>query len=320
MSREPYTDLGHGITCIDTGLFGEHLAACYLVQGNSAAALVDTGGNHGVPRVLAAIEAAGVRPEEVLYVMPTHVHLDHGSASGALLEHLPNAKVVVHPNGARHLRDPSRLWESAAAVYGEDTLLRDYGRMVPVPEERMIAAPDGFEVDLGGRRLLVLDTPGHARHHFSVWDEVSRGFFTGDTFGASYRHTDSAKGAFIMLSATPVQFEPEAWRETLARYASYGPRCMYLTHYGRVEEVERLTADLLADMDLYVEIALRHADAEDPFTPIKDALVEHTMARLRQHDSPMSEPEALSLLEMDMALNAQGLVAWLERTRRRKAV
>jgi glyoxylase-like metal-dependent hydrolase (beta-lactamase superfamily II) len=306
------TELPDGITCIDTGLFGTEMAACFLVQAGGKGALIECGGTNSAEGILEAVRQEGIVPEDVLYIMPTHVHLDHGGGAGALMQLLPNAQLVIHPRGKRHMQDPSKLWASAAEVYGEETLMKDYGRPVPVPEERMLVADDGFEIDLAGRRLLILDTPGHARHHYSVWDERSRGFFTGDTFGVSYRQTDNARGAFIMPTTTPVQFDPDAWHATLDRYLSFKPERMYLTHYSMVEEVPRLTEDLRRDIDEYASIAKLHREAEDRSRRIKKALVEHTLARLGSHGCVLTREQQHTLIDMDMDLNTQGLVVWLE--------
>ena len=111
--------------------------------------------------------------------------------------------------------------------------------------ERVVEAADGLVVDLAGRPLICLDTPGHARHHLSVWDARSRAFFTGDTFGLSYRDFDTERGAFIIASSTPVQFDPEAMRASIARMLAYQPEAMYLTHYSRVPATPRLAQQLL---------------------------------------------------------------------------
>jgi hypothetical protein len=126
------------------------------------------------------------------------------------MQQLPNARAVIHPRGVRHMVDPSALIAGATAVYGVDEVRASYGDLVPIPAERIVTANDGHRVDLAGRELLCIDTPGHARHHICIWDARSRAFFTGDTFGLSYREFDTDQGAFILPTSTPVQFEPEA--------------------------------------------------------------------------------------------------------------
>ena len=237
-------ELGHGITAIDTGYVRPFFDASHLVVENGRAAFVDVGTGHSVSGLLAALEAKGLPPGAVDYVIVTHVHLDHAGGAGEMMRRLPQARLVVHPRGARHMVDPSKLWAGASAVFGEEFVLRSYGAPVPVDPSRIVEAKDGFTLELGGRPLRFLDTPGHARHHFCVWDESSRSMFTGDTFGLSYRELASARGAFILPTTTPVQFEPEALLASIDRLVAHAPAAMLLTHYSRVVEVERMADDL----------------------------------------------------------------------------
>ena len=300
------------VTCIDTGLFGPRVVSAYLVEGGGEYAIIETGATKTVPRIMEVLAQLDVPADAIRYVIPTHVHLDHAGGAGELLRRCENATLIVHPRGARHMIDPSKLWAGAAAVYGEAELIGKYGRPVPVDESRMVVAEDGFALDLGGRRLLFIDTPGHARHHFSVWDDTSRGFFTGDTFGVSYRQTDSDRGAFIMPTTTPVQFDPDAWHGTLDRYASFNPERMFLTHYAMVEDVQRLGAELRKGLDFYSVTARECAQLGDRFEAIKLRLVDYTLAGLADHGCGLSDADMREAIEMDMELNAQGLEVWLD--------
>src|SRR5579885_1628051 len=191
----------HGITAVDTDYIRPGLAAAHIiVHGWSAgaderrAAFVDVGTNHAVPRLLAALAALDIAREAVEYVFLTHVHLDHAGGAGALVRELPSARAVVHPRGAPHLADPAKLIRASMAVYGEATYRELYGDVVAIPQERMHVMRDGERVDLGGRELLLLDTPGHALHHYGIVDVGFANIFTGDTFGLSYRELDTAAG------------------------------------------------------------------------------------------------------------------------------
>jgi glyoxylase-like metal-dependent hydrolase (beta-lactamase superfamily II) len=306
------TTLPAGITCIDTGLFRPRLAAAYLLQHQGKAAIIETGVTNTVPRVMNALSNKGVAPEDVLFVIPTHVHLDHAGGAGALMQKFPNARLIVHPRGARHMIDPSKLWAGSVDVYGEDMLERAYGRPVPVEETRVTMADDGFELDMAGRMFKFIDTPGHARHHFSIYDEMSRGFFSGDTFGMSYRETDSALGAFMLPTTTPVQFDPEAWHHSLDRYLTFKPERMYLTHFSMVEGIPALAAALHRALDDYVAMARRFAQDEKRSQKLRAALLQYTLEGLRAHQCPLPEPTLRGLLDMDMNLNTQGLGIWLD--------
>ena len=307
------TELEHNITCIDTGYIRPQLAACYLIEQDGSAGIIETGTAHALQTILGVLEYKNIPIENVHYVMPTHVHLDHAGGAGHLIKALPNARLVIHPRGARHMLDPSRLWAGALAVYGEAAMHRMYGELLPVAEERMLIAEDECTVTLNGRKLLFLDTPGHARHHYSIYDEKSRGFFTGDTFGIAYRELRSAQGRLIMPTTSPVQFDPSAWQQTLARYLSYKPQRMYLTHYGMVEGVAGLAEELRRDIAHYVRIAKKYASAEQRYELIKTAITEFTLAKVKAINCPMPLPACKGMLEMDIDLNTQGLEVWLDK-------
>lgn len=303
----------HGIHAVDTGFHRPRFDASHLVIEDGRAAFVDAGVNRSVPRLLAALAAVGLAVEAVDWLILTHVHLDHAGGAGALLRELPNARLVVHPRGARHMADPSALVAGASAVYGADSVRETYGELLPVPASRIDEAPDGHVVHLAGRPLICLDTPGHARHHLCVWDARSRAFFTGDTFGLSYRELDSTRGAFIVPTTTPVQFDPVALKASVARLLAHAPQAMFLTHYSRVGDVTSLADDLLARVDAMVAIARRHAGAADRHARLVADFGAFYVEQARTHGSALTPQAVLDVLAMDIELNAQGLEVWLDR-------
>jgi glyoxylase-like metal-dependent hydrolase (beta-lactamase superfamily II) len=306
----------HGIHTIDTAFQRDHFDAAYLIVENGRGAFVDCGTNHSVPNLLAALSSAGLRPDDVDWLLVTHVHLDHAGGAGALMAELPNARLVVHPRGARHMIDPSKLIAGATAVYGEAEMQRSYGEIQPVPESRVVVAEDGHAIDFQGRELVCIDTPGHARHHYCVWDARSRGWFTGDTFGLSYRELDSAKGPFVLPTSSPVQFEPEELKASIARLLARDPQWMYLTHYGRVGDVARLAHDLYAQIDTMVAIARDCDGRPDRHRCLVEALSELYLGRARVQGCPLDDAGVEKVLGMDIELNAQGLASWLDRDKR----
>ena len=191
-----------------------------------------------------------------------------------------------------------------------------YGELLPVPVERVTEAPDGFHLELAGRPLLFLDTPGHARHHACVWDEASRGVFSGDTFGLSYRELASDRGAFILPTTTPVQFEPEPLKTSIDRLVGLGPKAMYLTHYSRVGDVERLAATLRRQVDELVALALAEHGKAGRGARLRSGVRELFLGWAREHGTPLSAASVAELLALDVELNAQGLEVWLDRGRR----
>jgi len=307
--------LPQGIFAVDTGFHRDAFDAAYLMVHEGRAAFIDTGTNHAVPRLLAALEALGIERAAVDWVIPSHVHLDHAGGAGALMRELPTARMLIHPRGARHMSDPSALYQGALAIYGQAEMDRSYGVPVPVDPARIDASHDGMTVQLAGRSLLLLDTPGHARHHHCVWDAVTRGWFTGDCFGLSYREFDTARGPWIMPTSTPVQFEPEVLKATIARLLSYRPACMYLTHFGRVVDVDRLGESLLAQIDEMVALGLRLRDAPDRHEALKSALLEISVRRAAEHGCTIDRQALAELLALDLQLNAQGMAIWLDRDR-----
>jgi glyoxylase-like metal-dependent hydrolase (beta-lactamase superfamily II) len=299
----------------DTGYERPGCAAAYLVRGSSGAAFVETGTGNSVHEVLGLLAAARSRAEDVTHVIVTHVHLDHAGGAGLLMQHLPRAKLVVHPRGARHMIDPSKLIAGAAVVYGgAENLARSMGKIVPIPAERVIEAGDGHVVDLGDRKLTTWDAPGHAAHHFVVLDDRTRGIFTGDTFGLCYREFDDARGgAFIFPTTTPVQFDPPALRASIRRMLDWKPERIYFTHFSAVTgaaELQRLGADLLRLVDDHVTIAEANRSAPDPHEAMKAGLAQLLMSELQRQGCTVPREQALAIFDADLELNAQGLHVW----------
>ena len=305
--------LAHGIQVVDTGFHRPLFDAAYLIVERGRAAFVDTGTNHSVPRLLAALAAAGLDVDAVDYVIPTHVHLDHAGGVGLLMQHLPGARLVVHPRGARHLAGPAHLIRSATSVYGAAEIERSYGTLVPVDPARMVTTRDGMTIELAGRPLHFLHTPGHAMHHHCLWDPASRGIFTGDTFGLSYRDFDTASGPWIMPTTTPVQFQPEALRRSIERLVALDPDWIYVTHYGRVGEVPRLATLLLGQLEEMVAFARTTSRGPDRHAALMRGLEAIHLRSLRAHGVTLSEERIRELLALDLELNAQGIAIWLDR-------
>jgi glyoxylase-like metal-dependent hydrolase (beta-lactamase superfamily II) len=305
----------HGIHTIDTAFQRDHFDAAYLIVEEGRGAFIDCGTNHSVPHLLAALSQAGLTPEDVDFLIVTHVHLDHAGGAGLLMQQLPNATLVAHPRAAPHLIDPAKLIAGATAVYGEEEIERSYGAIQPVPEARVRVVGDSETVMLGGRPLLCIDTPGHARHHHCIWDERSRSWFTGDTFGLSYRELDGPNGAFILPTTTPVQFEPVALKASIARMVAHAPEGMYLTHYGRVDDVPRLAQALYEQIDAMVAIADSCDGRADRHRCLTAGLTALYLERAHTMQVPLADEDVARLLAMDIELNAQGLGVWLDRGR-----
>jgi glyoxylase-like metal-dependent hydrolase (beta-lactamase superfamily II) len=201
-------------------------------------------------------------------------------------------------------------------------MARSYGQVTPVPAHRVRASSDGQVLDWAGRGLVLIDTPGHARHHHCVWDPLTQGWFTGDTFGLSYREFDTAAGAWIVPTSTPVQFEPDLLRASIERLLERAPRCMYLTHYGcvggngDVPRLGRLLLGLLAEMVALGESQRGTRDAVARHEALKRGQLDIFTRSLRAHGVGISEAGIAELLAIDLELNAQGMAVWLDRPAR----
>lgn len=307
----------HGITAVDTDYVRPRLDASHVIVRDGRAAFVDTGTTHSVPRLLTALETLGVDRADVDYVFLTHVHLDHAGGAGELMHQLPNAKAMVHFRGAAHLVDPAKLIAGTQAVYGEAEFRRLYGKIPPIPAERIQEVADGSRLRLGGSELLFIHTPGHALHHYCIVDEESSSIFTGDTFGLSYRVFDTAKGAFIFPATTPVHFDPAQAHASLDRIMGFGPEAVFLTHYSRVTDLPRLAEDMHEGIDAHVRIAESLKDAgEARLEKMKQKLRAYLVQRVREHGCTLDQNTVDTWLEMDVDLNAKGLNVWLDRVKR----
>jgi glyoxylase-like metal-dependent hydrolase (beta-lactamase superfamily II) len=308
------TDYNDGISAIDAEYCRPGLAAIHLIVEGGVAALVDTGTSFSVSGVMDALHKKNIGPRDVAYIFVTHIHLDHAGGAGEFMHHFPTAKLVVHPRGARHMANPARLVESAMTVYGETEFSRLYGVIRPVDANRIIEAPDGFVLGLNGRPLLFLDTPGHARHHYCIFDQRSRSFFTGDTFGLSYREFDVDGMEFVFPTTTPVQFDPIAAHASIERIMSYDPSHAFLTHYGRIGHLPRHAEEMHDLIDAHVTIARKLREIPDRLPALVEELGELLLQRIIAHGCKLPEEEIRELLNLDVKLNAQGLEYWLDQT------
>lgn len=314
--RAQITQLNDGILAIDTEYSRPLQDASHLIIESGRAAFVDTGNNNSVPLLIDALQQKNLDVADVDFVFLTHIHLDHAGGAGLLMQALPNARCVVHPRGAAHMIDPTRLIAGTEAVYGVAETRQLYGDIQPIAESRCDIANDEQWFDLNGRALQALHTEGHALHHYSLNDPASRGVFTGDSFGVSYRELDTAAGECIFPTSTPTHFDPDAAHVSVDRIMGCNPEQLYLTHYSRVRNLDRLAADMHTGIDAYVEMALENKDADDMQAAIQFAMAEYLKSRARAHGYRGSDDALQSILEIDIVLNAKGLVSWLQRLKK----
>jgi hydroxyacylglutathione hydrolase len=306
-------DYGDGIYAVDSVYDRRMQTAIHLLVERGRAAVIDTGTAHAVPHVLAALESLGVTADQVDYVILTHVHLDHAGAAGQLMARFPNAQLTVHPRGARHMKDPSRLMGATAAIYGEEETRRVYGEVLPVAADRVIETGEGATLRLAGRELLCLDAPGHARHHVVLRDSRTGHFFAGDTFGLSYRELDRDGRQFSFPTTSPSQFDPPALHRSIDRMLSHGPSALYVTHFGRLTNLTALGADLHRLIDAHAELGMRHRGAgPERKRLLIEGVTSLVLAERERQDWRLPREKVLEIFALDIELNAQGVESWLD--------
>ncbi len=232
------------------------------------------------------------------------MHLDHAGAAGLYLQEFPAATLLVHPRGARHLTDPDRLVASSIKVYGEETFAALYGEIIPAPVARTRVLEDGETFTIGQRTLGAMHTRGHAEHHLCLWDEQTRGWFTGDMFGISYAGLRFEAGSFVLPATTPTQFDPQAYMASVHALAARNPAMMYLTHFSalpfRAEQV-----DMLCDQLQHYTVL--GSQAGQDLAALQEAVIRRAEQHLQRLGSAPAARAAAQSLVMDAKLNAQGI-------------
>lgn len=272
--------------------------------------LVETSASPSVPYILEGLRVLGIRPEEIQHIVLTHIHLDHAGGAGLLLTSCPQAKVVVHPKGAKHLINPERLINGARRVYGEqfDKL---FDPILPVPEHKIVVKTDGDTLRIGGNRVLqFMDTPGHAYHHLSIYDPLSKGIFTGDTIGIYY-HQLAAEGTPLYLPATsPTQFNPTAMLASLERIQACNVERIYFGHFGMSEDVEEVYNQMRFWLPVYLRTAEQAVAGGGDYTAIRSSLYREIEGYLLNKQIQPDHPVYMHI-KADLAVFAMGLYHYL---------
>ena len=251
-----YKNLGGGIYEIETHYMDRrHFACCYLLKYKGDLIVIETSTNYAVTFILRTLEALGLSRNQVKYVVVTHVHLDHAGGAGELMRCLPEAELVIHPRGAAHMINPEKLTLSVKQIYGEEKYKKFYGEIIPVPENRVRPVRDSDVLDLGDRKLIVYETPGHAKHHIIIFDKNTRTVFSGDAFGISYPRFTYESFRLIFPSTSPTQFDPEVSIETYDKIMNLNPSRILLTHYGAFSDVQNAYQQLNDWIKFSVKIA-----------------------------------------------------------------
>jgi len=301
--------IASGVSVIDSGYFSNDFAAIYIIKQNNKVAIIETGTTFSVSNVKKALENDSLSFLDVAYIIPTHVHLDHAGGAGELMKQCPNATLIVHPRGARHLIDPTKLIAGSMAVYGEKEFKMLYGKIIPIDANRVIEADDSFVLDFDGRELKFIDTPGHARHHFCIWDKQTESMFTGDTFGISYRDLDQNDQIYIFPSTSPVQFDPEELIKSIHKIMQYKPKRVCLTHFAAIRPTQKVVEQLISGIHFVSNLAKKYATEADAEKVIQDKMMNYFLEGVEKigvKDLDFCRER----LELDVKINTQGLIYW----------
>ncbi|RHX83347.1 MBL fold metallo-hydrolase [Leptospira stimsonii] len=315
--KEPFP----GLFTIDCDYISPGVACAYLVVEGNEAAFVENNTNHAVPILLKELENVGRKPEDVKYIIVTHVHLDHAGGTGLLAKHCPNATILAHPKAAKHLISPERLIQSSIQVYGEENFKKLYGEIVPVPPERVKSPEDGEEIRWGKRRFKFFYTRGHANHHFCIYDSLSNGIFTGDSFGLGYREFAVGKNPILYPSTTPTDFDSEEAMNTVDTILATGADKAYLTHFGVWKDLPsgaRQMKQGLHAMQNILSSGERSGLEGEPLLEFCTGRIRSYLEReISTQGIALGEREEM-LLGFDSKINAQGLVFQIERKKRKQ--
>jgi len=305
-----------GIYTIETHyLQRDRFTGCYLLEDSGEAAIIEANTNHGVPGILAGLAEAGLKREQVKYVILTHIHLDHAGGAGELLRHLPNAQLLLHARGKRHLIDPEKLIDSVKLVYGEEKYRQYYGDILPVPKNRVLIGEDNQVITVGKRDISILEAPGHARHHIVLFDRQTGSLFSGDAFGIAYPRFAPGGKRFVFASTSPTQFEPETALATYEKISGLKPARILHTHYGANEQVDSAYRQLVDWVHFSMEIADRRYGQglreEELFSALRDDLYTRFAEKIHGPGAPLS-PEEREFLFLDADLNAKGIAHYIQ--------
>ena len=245
------TNVAPGIKMLDQTVAWPGFINPYLIEGDKKA-IIDIGPTKTVPGVLSTLAQTGVKPEEIDYLILTHIHLDHGGGSGLALKSLPNAKVVLHPRGIKHLAEPQALWKASIEVLGD--LAREYGELTPIPLEKMIPAQDHMKLDMGrGLVLEMIFTPGHAAHHLCIFEQKNKAVFAGDAAGVP-------TGGVLRVTSPP-PFRLEEYIGSINLLIALQPKILCFAHRGFKKNAVQMLEASKAKTYLWYEIARAGAKA-----------------------------------------------------------
>jgi glyoxylase-like metal-dependent hydrolase (beta-lactamase superfamily II) len=278
--------------------------------------IIETSASPSIPYLLQGLKDLTISPEDIQYIIVTHIHLDHAGGAGLLLKSCPNATVIVHPKGARHLSDPSRLIAGAKAVYG-DKFTELFDPILPIPQDRILTMNDSDSLTIGPNcTLKFFDSPGHANHHFSIYYPNNNGMFTGDTIGVFYPQLYRDGVELYLPSTSPNQFDPEKMRESILRFENMNLNRIYFGHFGMSSSPAEVYKQVRMWLNIFMATASQAYLEYTEFDERVKSLSKNLLVKLTDHLSTKGIPNnhpSYKILTLDLDVCSMGMIDYLDR-------
>lgn len=288
-----------------------HRTGTYVIDEDELT-LIETGPSPAVKHIKKGLNSLGFSLQQVKYIIVTHIHLDHAGGAGVLIKECPNAQVVVHPRGERHLEDPTKLAAGARGVYGE-SFSELFDPVVPIEKERLLVKNEGDTLKIGPDCTLeFLNTPGHAKHHFSIYDPVSNGIFTGDTVGIKYDQLEKDHIDFFLPSTSPNHFNPNDMHASIQRIKAMNVDRIYFGHFGMTEKPMEALVQVAEWLDVFMEEAEDTVIQEKGYDDLSKQLLGRVQAYLRELGVP-DDHEVYILINLDMQISSLGIIDYFNK-------
>ncbi len=242
-------EVAHKVYRLETSVPGMNTVfVVYLIPG-SEGVLIEPGPAAAIPSIQEGMKQLGM--EDLAYIIPTHIHMDHAGGIGTLAELFPEAKVLVHPRGVKHAVDPSRLVNSTKMVFGDDFELR-FGPIAPVQESQILVPEDGEIISINGRELQIIYAPGHAPHHMVIFDHSLKGLFCGEALGFPSQGAE----IFLLPAVAPPSFDQDLYLETIERLRQLEIQMLFYSHGGVELEPDRLISMITENTRTFGDMVL----------------------------------------------------------------
>jgi glyoxylase-like metal-dependent hydrolase (beta-lactamase superfamily II) len=288
----------------------------YIILGEHQKVIIEPGASPENLIWLKAFEELNIKPEQIDAIIATHIHLDHSGGAGGLMQHCPNAIMMVHEKGAPHLIDPEKLVAGSRSVYG-DSFDQFFEPVLPIPAERVKIQKEGDIFSIGTHQeLRFYNAPGHAMHHLFIFDTLSQGIFSGDSAGLFYSALyEKYKVKVALPSSTPTQFDPESMTRTLDQMLALDPQKIYYTHFGMAEPAVELINTTKSWLDIFGKDCLAFYESNPNLEALSEFLHSSILDELEKQGVPR-DCSSLNNMKQDNHINALGIISYIERLKR----